>query len=41
VLPGTLQARLTYRGYAAFICRYPSGVTILGGTGTAVQAGFN
>ena len=40
VLSGTLQARLQYRCYAAFICRYPSGVAIMSGTGNVVQAGF-
>ena len=41
VLSGTLQARLQYRAYAAFIVRYPFGVCVLGGTGLAVQTGFN
>jgi HK97 family phage major capsid protein len=40
VLSGSLQARLQLRAYAAFICRYPTAVTVLGGTGLAVQTGF-
>ena len=40
VLSGTLQARIQLRGYAAFICRYPAGVSVVSGTGNTVQAGF-
>ena len=40
VLSGTLQARIQLRGYAAFLVRYPSAVTVVGGTGLVVQTSF-
>lgn len=41
VLSGTLMAHIQLHGYAASIHRYPSGVSILSGTGMVVQSGFN
>lgn len=41
VLSGTLQARIQLHGYAAAITgRYPSGISVISGTGMAVQANF-
>ncbi len=40
VLSGTLQARLVLRGYAAFVVRQPTAVSIVSGTGTITQAGY-
>lgn len=40
VLSGTLEARIRIRNYVAFIGgRYPTGVSVIGGTGFVVQAG--
>lgn len=40
-LSGTLEARLTLRGYAAFIAgRQPAGISTIDGTGMVVPAGF-
>ena len=41
VLSGTLQARITMRNYvAAIVGRYPSGVSVVSGSGLAVQSGW-
>jgi HK97 family phage major capsid protein len=40
VLSGTLQARIQFRRYAAFVVRYPSSVSILTGTGTVPVSPF-
>lgn len=39
-LSGELGARLQLHAYAAFINRYPSGVSVVNGSGMTVQAGF-
>ncbi len=40
VLSGSLDVRLQFRAYVAFLNRYPSSIATVGGTGFVVQSGF-